>query len=162
MIVKTGLGQDSHRFNFTAEKRQLTIAGIRISGSFPLLGNSDADVVLHAITNAFSSISGVPVLGAIADELCLQAGIVDSRVYLTKSLELITDYTICHIAISIECSTPKILPYITKMRRSIAYIVGISMADVGITATSGEQLTAFGKGQGIQALALVTVTKNVS
>jgi 2-C-methyl-D-erythritol 2,4-cyclodiphosphate synthase len=162
MIVKTGLGQDSHKFNREAKKKELTIGGIKIAGALPLLGNSDADVVLHAITNAFSSISGTPVLGALADELCLQQGITDSKIYLKAALEPLQDYTVSHIAVSIEASTPKMLKYILKMRASIAKIVGIGIDEVGITATSGEGLTEFGKAQGIQALAVVTVWKKSS
>lgn len=162
MIVKTGLGQDSHRFDWNAKKKQLIIAGIFIDNHFPLLGNSDADVVLHAITNAFSSISGIPVLGAKADQLCLQEQITDSKIYLQESLKPLQEYTISHIAVSIECSTPKLLPYIPKMRASIATIIEISIDNVGITATSGEGLTEFGKGQGIQALAIVSVWKKSS
>lgn len=159
MIVKTGFGQDSHRFDWHTNKKGLTIAGILIQDATPLKGNSDADVVLHAITNAFSSISGVPILGAKADELCLQEKITDSKVYLQEALRLLPNYIIEHIAISIECSTPKILPYILKMRESIASIVKTNIENVGITATSGEGLTEFGKGQGIQSFAVVTARK---
>ena len=61
--TKVGLGQDSHAFDFDDKKKKFILAGINIKGVPPLKGNSDADVVLHAITNAFSSISGVPILG---------------------------------------------------------------------------------------------------
>ena len=161
-MVKTGFGQDSHRFDRKSNKKKLRIAGIDIPDSIPLLGNSDADVVLHAITNAFSSISGTPILGARADKLCLQKNITDSKVYLQEALNLLPDYTIEHIAISIECSTPKLIPYILKMRQSIANIIKIDIDCVGITATSGEGLTEFGKGTGIQSFAVVTVRKKYS
>ena len=87
--IKVGLGQDSHAFDFDDKKKKFILAGINIKGVPPLKGNSDADVVLHAITNAFSSISGVPILGDIACELCLKQGILDSKVYLQKSLDLL-------------------------------------------------------------------------
>ena len=121
--TKVGLGQDSHAFDFDDKKKKFILAGINIKGVPPLKGNSDADVVLHAITNAFSSISGVPILGDIACELCLKQGILDSKVYLQKSLDLLPDWSIDHIALSIECKTPKILPHIKEMRKSIAKII---------------------------------------
>ena len=158
--VKTGLGQDSHAFDFSQKKKKITLAGIEIEESAPLKGNSDADVVLHSITNAFSSISGIPVLGKIADELC-QNGIKDSKVYLLKSLELLKGWQVDHIAISIECQKPKLLQHFAKMRESLANIMKMSIEDIGITATSGEQLTAFGKGEGIQVFTLVTVSKTM-
>lgn len=162
MITKTGFGQDSHRFDKKSNKKKLKIAGIDIPDSMPLRGNSDADVVLHAITNAFSSISATPILGARADVLCLQENITDSKIYLQEALDLLKGYIIDHIAISIECSTPKILPHILKMRESIASMVKIDLDCVGITATSGEELTEFGKGEGIQFFAVVTARKKYS
>ena len=108
---------------------------------------------------AFSSISGVPILGDIACELCLKQGILDSKVYLQKSLDLLPDWSIDHIALSIECKVPKLLPYINEMRESIAKIIKIPISAVGITATSGEGLSEFGKGKGIQAFAVATVSR---
>ena len=157
--TKVGLGQDSHAFDFDDKKKKFILAGINIKGVPPLKGNSDADVVLHAITNAFSSISGVPILGDIACELCLKQGILDSKVYLQKSLDLLPDWSIDHIALSIECKIPKILPHIKEMRESIAKIIKIPISAVGITATSGEGLSEFGKGKGIQVFALATVSR---
>ncbi len=158
-MIKVGLGQDSHIFDFDNNQKKFILAGLNIKGVPPLKGNSDADVVLHAITNAFSSISGVPVLGQLACELCLKQGILDSKVYLQKSLEFLPDWNIDHIAISIECKTPKLLPHIKEMRQSVAKIVKIPISAVGITATSGEGLSEFGKGKGIQALAIVTASR---
>ncbi|HMA63294.1 MAG TPA: 2-C-methyl-D-erythritol 2,4-cyclodiphosphate synthase, partial [bacterium] len=58
MEVKTGLGQDSHRFDNKNSSKKLVLGGVTFSGHPPLKGNSDADVILHAITNSISSITG--------------------------------------------------------------------------------------------------------
>jgi len=58
MKVKTGLGQDSHKFDTGNTEKQLVLAGVIFEGEEPLQGNSDADVVLHAVTNSISSITG--------------------------------------------------------------------------------------------------------
>jgi len=159
MHVKTGLGQDSHRFDFEDKNKPLILGGIVFDGAPPLKGNSDADVVLHAITNAVSGITGVNILGAVSDKLCLEKGITDSAVYLQKSLEYLSGWTISHISCSIECKSPKISPKIEEMKRNISTLLHMTPQDVGITATTGEGLTAFGRGEGIQVLCIITAVK---
>ena len=123
-----------------------------------LKGNSDADVVLHSITNAVSSITGNNILGSVADQLC-QQGETDSSNFLKLALDDLGDWRISHIAIAIECLKPKISPQIDSMKKNIAKLCLINKTNVGITATTGEGLTAFGKGEGIQAITIVTVNK---
>jgi 2-C-methyl-D-erythritol 2,4-cyclodiphosphate synthase len=155
--MKVGIGQDSHRFDFNNSQKKLVLGGVVFEGHCPLMGNSDADVVLHSITNAISGVTCVNILGKISDEMCLSKGITDSREYVKEALKHLGSSRIVHVSVSIECSTPKITPRITEMRESIAKILGIDAGCVGITATSGEGLTPFGRGEGIQAFSCVTV-----
>ena len=157
MTAKTGIGQDSHTFEEVSGK-PLILAGIKLDHPMGLKGNSDADVVLHSITNAVSSITGKNILGSVADQLC-QEGVTDSSNFLKLALDDLRDWRISHIAIAIECLKPKISPQIDSMKKSIAKLCHINKTDVGITATTGEGLTAFGKGEGIQAITIVTVNK---
>lgn len=156
MQVKTGLGQDSHRFDFENNQKPLILGGVLFEGEPPLQGNSDADVVLHALCNAISGITGVNILGAISDDLCLQQGIIDSRVYVQTALHHLQAWRICHVSCSIEGKRPKITPKILAMKHSLAQLLGLAVQDIGITATSGEGLTAFGRGEGIQVFCIVT------
>jgi 2-C-methyl-D-erythritol 2,4-cyclodiphosphate synthase len=158
LVVKVSIGQDSHRFDFGNSEKSLVLGGVEFDG-IPLLGNSDADVILHAITNAVSSITGVNILGEVADKICLEDGITDSRVYLFEALKYFNG-TISHISLSIECSQPKISPKIALMKKSIAGLLSINESAVGITATSGEGLTDFGKGLGVQCFCILTVDCN--
>ena len=158
MTEKTGIGQDSHAFEETPGK-PLILAGIKLDYPIGLKGNSDADVVLHSITNAISSITGINILGSVADQLCRQ-GVTDSTEYLKLALCDLGDWEISHIAITIECLNPKISPQIDSMKKNIAKLCHIDKTDVGITATTGEGLTAFGKGEGIQAITIITVNKS--
>ncbi|MFW6035479.1 MAG: 2-C-methyl-D-erythritol 2,4-cyclodiphosphate synthase [Halanaerobiales bacterium] len=161
-MYKTGVGQDSHRFDFDKEtNEELVLGGVVFKGETPLHGNSDADVILHAVTNAVSGVTGVNILGSISDKMCVN-GIKDSRQYLEKALEYLSHYKIDHLSLSIECLKPKISPKINKIKESLALILGISKKDIGITATTGEGLTAFGRGEGIQVFAIITVAKNGS
>ena len=158
MNIKTGIGQDSHAFENKSGK-PLVLAGIKFNHPFGLKGNSDADVIFHSITNAISSITGKNILGLIADQLVDQ-GIKDSQQFLKIALNDLSDWNINNIAISIECLEPKISPQIKSMKENISKLCNISAADIGITATSGEGLTAFGKGEGIQAITIITATKS--
>lgn len=155
--MKVGIGQDSHRFETKKNDRKLVLGGVVFDGETPLQGNSDADVVLHSITNAVSGVTCVNILGGISDDLCLVQGITDSRVYLMEALKYLGDNKIVHISISIECLTPRITPKIEQIRKSLSELLSIPENCIGITATTGEGLTQFGQGLGIQVLSIVTV-----
>ncbi|NLN04308.1 MAG: 2-C-methyl-D-erythritol 2,4-cyclodiphosphate synthase [Clostridiaceae bacterium] len=158
MEFRCAIGQDSHRFS-EEKNKPLVLGGIEFEGK-PLLANSDGDVVLHAVTNAISGISGVNILGDIADRMC-QQGITDSKEYLKEALKYL-DWEIVNLSISIECKTPKISPRIKDMKESLAGLLNISEDRIGITATTGENLTAFGQGLGIQVFCILTVKRSLS
>ena len=154
-MTKTGIGQDSHAFDSKNDK-SLILGGVVFDHSQGLKGNSDADVILHSITNAISSVTGNNILGTKADELC-QQGVTDSAKYLKLALNDLDGWKIIHIAIAIECLVPKISPKIPQLKSNIAKLCNVKASDVGITATTGEGLTAFGRGEGIQVFTIITV-----
>jgi 2-C-methyl-D-erythritol 2,4-cyclodiphosphate synthase len=104
---------------------------------------------------------GINILGGEADKLCLEKGIKDSSVYLKKALEYMTEGKIIHCSITIECLRPKLMPHIPAMKESIGNILGIPSSSVGITATTGEGLTGFGRGEGIQVFCILTFAKEI-
>ena len=141
--MKVSIGQDSHRFDFENKNKKLILGGIIFEEAVPVSANSDGDVVFHAITNAVSGITCKNILGEISDKMC-KSGITDSKEYLYEALKYL-DEKIVHISISIEAKVPKISPKIEEMRKSIAEVLNIKETQVGITATTGEGLTAFRK-----------------
>ena len=155
--MKVGIGQDSHRFDFDDREKQLVLGGVIFDGEPPLKGNSDADVILHSITNAISGVTCVNILGEISDQLCLKQGITDSGVYLREALKHLKEYRIVHLSLSIECLRPKITPRLNDIRQSLSALLDIPENCIGITATTGEGLTQFGQGLGIQVLSIITV-----
>lgn len=155
-MFRVAIGQDSHRFTEPNDNKKLILGGIVIDGYPGLKGNSDADVVLHAITNAISGISCVNILGKKADNLCLNEGITDSAVYLKEAIATLGSKKIIHISVSIEALIPKLSPYIDSMRQNISTLLDVDINSVGITATSGEGLTEFGKGNGVFCTAILT------
>jgi 2-C-methyl-D-erythritol 2,4-cyclodiphosphate synthase len=158
-VFKTALGQDSHRFEAARSTKPLMLGGVAVGGCPGLRGNSDADVVLHAVTNAISGISGKNILGRVADGMCLGRGITDSRAYLKKAIATLGPYRLVHVSVCIEGKRPMLARHMPAMRRSLARLCSLTARDIGITATTGEGLTAFGRGLGIQAFAVVSAEK---
>jgi len=162
------IGQDSHRFvevdgqgipTDPKDNRMLILGGYTIPQGRPLKANSDGDVMLHALTNAVSGISCVNILGETADRLCMEMGIRDSRRYLELAVTTLSDCEITHVSFSIECRTPRLSGHIENIRLSIAELLQISPKSVGITATSGEGLSAYGKGEGIMVFCSLTARR---
>ena len=156
----SAIGQDSHRFEPDGSSKPLILGGVTIPNCVGLEGNSDADVVLHAVTNAVSGISGQNILGKISDDLC-RNGQTDSRVYLEKAVETLDadKWTLTHVSISIEAKKPHLADHIPAIKKSIASILSLQEKDIGLTATTGEGLTAFGRGEGIQALVIASAVR---
>ena len=159
---RTGLGQDSHRFLPADSSKPCTIAGLIFEDVPGFNANSDGDVVFHAICNAITSLTGVLILGGLADELCSKGGITDSEVYLKEALKTLGAQKISHVAISIEAMKPRFKDRLHEMRENIARVLGTQIDQVGLTSTSGEGLTDFGCGDGVQAFAILTTYEEVS
>jgi len=159
-IFRTGIGRDSHRFLSTDSSKPCIISGIIFDGVPGLDADSDGDIVYHAMCNAISSLSGIPILEGIAQDLCRKDGITDSQVYLEKAQQTLGKQKIVHISISIEGKRPEFNRRINEMRKKIAKVLSLMPAQVGITATTGDGLTDFGCGDGLQCIALITTVEN--
>src|SRR5688572_3585664 len=107
MKIRTGLGQDSHRFEAEKTGKVLKLGGVVFEGERALEGNSDADVVLHALCNAISGVTGHNVLGAITDSMC-KAGITDSREYVKTALKSLGGMRITHVSVRSEEHTSEL------------------------------------------------------
>jgi 2-C-methyl-D-erythritol 2,4-cyclodiphosphate synthase len=153
--IRTGIGQDSHRFEASPSGKPLLLGGVVFEGAPALDGNSDADVLLHALVNAVTGVTGVVVLGPRTDELC-RAGVTDSAEYVREALKHLAGLRINHVSCSLECARPKIGPRIGAVRESVAALLGIDPLHVALTAHTGEGLTAFGRGEGVSATVVVT------
>ena len=158
MKVKTGLGLDSHRFVEGETDKAFVLGGLVFDDVPALSGNSDADVILHALTDAISGVTGRTVIGAVADEMC-QRGITDSKEYLKVALQDLGAWQLSHVSIALECKRPKIDPKVPALRESIAGLLGLTLDDVCITATTGEKLNDVGRGLGIHATVIVTAVQ---
>jgi 2-C-methyl-D-erythritol 2,4-cyclodiphosphate synthase len=159
-VVRVGFGTDSHSFDESGEK-PLVLGGVELGGRGGLDANSDGDVILHALFNALSQACGGESLGVYADPLC-RRGIKDSREYLKIALGMAEGigYRVHNVGIMIEAKRPYVKPDESRrMKRAIASLLGVGDGDVGITFTSGEGLSAFGRGEGVLAQAIVSLVK---
>lgn len=155
--VRVGVGQDSHRFMSADSSKPCIIGGIVFKDTPGLSADSDGDVVYHAICNAITSITHVPILGGIAIELCSKDGITDSQIYLERALETLTTQKIEHVALTIEGKRPKFQARIDEIRERVAKTMDLDLSQVGLTVTSGDGLTDFGCGDGLQCFCILTV-----
>lgn len=161
----SAIGQDSHRFDDDSSSDKygipLILGGVLIPDIGGFKANSDGDVILHSLVNAISGISCVNILGKVADDLCFIDGITDSKEYLSRALQTLKNEKIIHVSFSVECKRPILAPFIDQIRKSIAALLNLSEKNIGFTATSGEGLTDFGRGLGIQSLCSITVKRKI-
>ena len=153
-MYRIGLGQDSHAFLKSGKKR-LILGGVTVSESGGLSGNSDTDVILHSLCNALSSAIGGDSLSTWSDKMC-QEGIKGSKKYVEYIFKEVKQkkYKVENVSICIEAKKPRLnLKIINKIKESVANLLEVKTEQVGITFTSGEELTAFGQGKGIQSIA---------
>ena len=151
---RIGFGHDSHRFS--KKRKALFLGGVKISANDGLEGNSDGDVILHALTNAISAALGGGSLSNFSDEMCAR-GIRDSKKYLkVMSAKMKAEnFQIENLTISIEGKRPKLEKHFPKIRKSLSGLLSFPVKKIGIVATTGEGLTAFGRGEGLQVFAVV-------
>lgn len=155
LVSSVGIGEDSHAFGEKG-REVLLLGGVRVKNTPALDADSDGDVVLHALCNALSSALGEGSLGTYATHM-YEHGIRDSREYLKKVLANLARQhrAIAHCSISIEGSRPKIDPLAAKIKKSLASMLDLPAERIGITATSGKNLTSFGRGEALRCQAAV-------
>jgi len=156
MKIRTGIGQDSHRFLPEDATKPCVLGGLIFENVPGFNANSDGDVIFHTICNAISSVTGVIILGIRADELLEKKGITDSSVYLQEALKTLGKQKISHVALTLEGTRPKFLKRIPELRQNIAREMGLDVSQIGVTATTGEGLTDFGCGEGLQCFCTIT------
>ncbi len=154
--MRIGHGYDVHRLT---EGRKLILGGVNIPYEKGLLGHSDADVLLHAISDA---LLGAAALGDIGkhfppdDPQFLDA---DSVELLKQVKKLISDrgYTVGNVDATIIAQKPKLLPFIEQMRNNIAEALSVSVDQISVKATTEEKLGFTGSGDGIAAHAVALI-----
>ncbi len=156
---RTGLGFDVHAF---ADDRKLIIGGIEIPYEKGLLGHSDADVLLHAISDALLGALALGDIGKHFPDTDSKFKDADSGLLLEKVYELIEKkgYKLGNIDAVIALQKPKLAPYIPQMTKKIAGILKAEEDVISIKATTTEKLGFVGREEGASAFATVLLIKN--
>lgn len=156
--IRIGYGYDVHQFQ---EGRKLILGGIEIPHDTGLLGHSDADVLLHSITDAFLGALALGDIGAHFPDTDDAYKDADSRKLLRKSYELVQErgYVLSNLDATIIAEQPKLRPYIEEIRESIAGILGCETEDISIKATTSEKMGFAGRGEGMIAQSVVLIHK---
>ncbi len=154
--MRIGNGYDVHRL---VENRKLIIGGVEIENDLGLLGHSDADVLLHAVTDALLGAAALGDIGKHFPDNSAEFKNIDSRILLRKSVEMLDEigYKVVNIDATIIAQKPKMAPYIEAIRENIAKDCGIEISNVNVKATTEEGLGFTGRGEGIAALAVCLI-----
>ncbi len=158
MKYKTGIGYDVHAF---ADNRKLIIGGIEIPHPKGLAGHSDADVLLHAITDALLGALALGDIGKHFPDTDEQFKDMDSAILLKKTYQLIKEkgYKIGNIDSVVALQEPKIAKYILRIREKISSILEAGIDQISIKATTTERLGFIGREEGISAFVSVLILK---
>lgn len=154
--VRTGQGYDVHAF---AEGDRVWLGGVAIPHSHALAGHSDADVLMHAITDAVLGAIAEGDIGAHFPPSEPQWKGAPSRIFLEHACKLVSDRggMIAHIDAMVVCEAPKVGPHRDAIRENLARIMELDVGRVAIKATTTEKLGFTGRREGIAALAIATV-----
>ena len=154
MNMRIGQGYDVHQL---VEGRKLIIGGVDIPYEMGLLGHSDADVLLHAITDALLGAAALGDIGRHFSDADAKFKNIDSRILLREALHLVREqgYRVGNVDATIIAQAPKLAPHIFQMVDNIAADLRIEKSAVNVKATTTEKLGFAGRGEGIAAQAVV-------
>ncbi len=158
-MLKIGQGFDLHRL---VEGRPLILGGVTIPYAKGLLGHSDADVLLHAITDALIGAAGLGDIGAMFPDTEVKYKDIDSRILLREiceKLKLELGFMVNNIDATIIIEEPKLRGYIDLMRKNIADDLEIQLDQVNIKAKTSERIGIVGRGEAAIAEAVVLLMK---
>lgn len=156
-MFRIGYGYDVHEFDLT---RPLIIGGLEIEHTHGLKGHSDADVLLHAITDAILGAASLGDIGKLFPDTDPAFKDEDSKLLLKEAYEQVLKkgYKLGNVDATIVAEQPKFRPYIDQMRSLIASVLEVSIEDINVKATTNEKLGFLGREEGIQAQAVVLLT----
>lgn len=158
MDIRIGHGYDVHRFS---EGRKLIVGGVTIPFESGLLGHSDADVLLHAISDALLGAAALGDIGKHFPDTDEKYKDADSRVLLREVVCLIKDkgYEVSNIDATVVMQKPKLAPFIDEMRKNIAEDCRVSIDAVNVKATTEEKLGFTGELLGASAHAVCIIKR---
>ena len=157
--LRIGEGWDSHAL---VPGRKLVLGGVAIPFDRGLLGHSDADVLLHAITDALLGAAGLGDIGRHFPDTAASFEGADSMVLLKEAVRKVRElgYQIGNIDSTVIAQAPKLSPHLESMRQRIAIALGLHAGQVNVKAKTAEMLGPVGQGSSIEARAVVLLERH--
>jgi 2-C-methyl-D-erythritol 2,4-cyclodiphosphate synthase/2-C-methyl-D-erythritol 4-phosphate cytidylyltransferase len=157
--VRIGYGYDVHRLE---PDRKLMLGGIQVPHEKGLLGHSDADALLHAITDAIIGAMALGDIGSHFPDTDAAYKNMDSAIFLQKAVELAYSkgYKVGNVDATIVAEKPKLRPHIDRMRERIAHILETDIDRISVKATTSERMGFVGRQEGMAAMATVLMTRS--
>ena len=156
---RIGQGYDVHAL---VEGRPLILGGVTIPYGKGLLGHSDADALLHALTDALLGAAGLNDIGQLFPDNDPQFKNMDSRILLRRALECVSQagYLVGNVDATIICQSPMMAPHIPEMVKNIASDLGVTPDHINVKAKTNEKLGHLGRGEGIAVQAVALIVKS--
>lgn len=157
--MRIGHGYDVHKL---VEGRDLIVGGVKIPYEKGLLGHSDADVLLHAVSDSLLGAAAMGDIGGMFPDNDPQFLDADSLVLLRRVFERLREsgYKVINVDATIIAQRPKMKPYIPEMRMNIAAALSTSIDNISVKATTEEEMGFTGRGEGISAHCVSLIDKN--
>jgi 2-C-methyl-D-erythritol 2,4-cyclodiphosphate synthase len=158
-MIRSGIGFDSHRLQ---AGRRLVIGGIQIPHEIGLDGHSDADVLTHAVIDALLGAAGLGDIGEHFPDTREEWRDADSVGLLELAMEAIRQagFEPVNIDCTVIMEAPKLAPHRTAIRGRLAAAIGLDEARVNVKASTGERIGFVGRGEGVAALAIATLSES--
>jgi 2-C-methyl-D-erythritol 2,4-cyclodiphosphate synthase len=159
MDIRTGIGFDVHKFE---KKRKLILGGVEIPYEFGLKGHSDADVLLHALTDAVLGAAGLGDIGEHFPDNDDKYKNIQSFILLKKAYGLVKEsgFTLSNADIIVIAEKPKLSPYKNQIKSNIAEYLNVDPSRINVSATTTEKLGFTGRKEGIASLCTVLLIKD--
>ena len=156
-MTRVGIGYDSHRF---IAGRPLILGGITIPHPQGLAGHSDADAVAHALTDAILGAAGAGNIGQLFPDSDPQWKDADSMELLRTVVAMLAErgLRVAHVDTTVVMERPKLAGHREAIRASLAAALGVEPGQVNVKASTGEGLGFVGRGEGVAALAVATLS----
>lgn len=160
-MFRIGLGEDTHR---TAPGGPLVLGGVEVPHDAHLVGHSDADVLLHALTDALLGAAGLPDIGQLFPNTAEENRGRNSADFLAAAYAKVVEarFELVNADCVVAAQRPKLSPYKDAMRHCIAGILGVNPLAIGIKAKTGEEVGPVGRGEAIEARAVVLLQATAS
>jgi len=158
LALRIGSGHDTHRLEVG---RPLILGGVPVPADKGAVGHSDADVVLHAVTDAILGAAALGDIGELYPDTEPQWRGADSAVFLRGALERLAaaGYRVGNVDVTVFLQEPKLGPHKAAMRANLARLLGVAESAVGVKAKTGERVGHVGRGEAVACHAVVLIEK---